>query len=73
MLELKIAALALINDIAKKERISIETERNLIRLDLVTFTKYKIIGILIAIEAAVIFLLPLTPFTLVKLKYLSDE
>ena len=73
MLELKIAALAFISDIAKKERINIESERNFIRLDLVTFTKYKITGILIAIEAAVIFLLPLTPFTLVKLKYLSDE
>ena len=73
MLELKIAALAFMSDIARKERINIETERNLIRLDLVTFTKYRIIGILIAIEAAVMFLLPLTPFTLVKLKYLSDE
>ena len=68
-LELRIAALALTRDIARKDKTKIEKDINFINLYFVTLIRYSTKGILIAIDAAVIFLFPLTPFTLVRLKY----
>ena len=69
ILELRIAALALTRDMAKKDITKIEKDINFINLYFVMLIKYNTKGILIAIDAAVIFLFPLTPFTLVRLKY----
>ena len=69
ILELRIAALALIRDMAKKDKTNIEKDINFISLYFDILIKYNMKGILIAIDAAVIFLFPLTPFTLVRLKY----